>query len=125
MTEVNPTVEVQDDLDKRSDCDGVILVGIGWMAVKPRWTGQNRTVTDTSKPATTGVAVETNRVLLRGLLGAQVGLDLGAPAGRSALEDGRVTQEPIEERVTAAVSASSLPQSSTGRFDVKRVDARS
>jgi hypothetical protein len=65
---------------------------------KPRWTAQNRPLIDTSKPATTGVAAETNGVLLRSLLGAQVGLDLGAPAPRSAFEDVRVMEQPIEER---------------------------
>ena len=37
-------------------------------------------------------------VLLRALLGAQVGVDLGAPAARSALEDMRVMEQPIEQR---------------------------
>lgn len=60
------------------------------VASPPRWTAQNRPSIDTSKPATTGVASETNGVLLRGLLGAQVGLDFGAPAPRSAFEDVRV-----------------------------------
>src|SRR5690349_6043166 len=61
---------------------------------------------DSSKPATDrhfktghhGVAAETNGVLLRGLLGAQVGLDLGAPAPRSAFENVGVMEQPIEER---------------------------
>ncbi len=41
---------------------------------------------DSSKPATTGVAAETNGVLLRRLLGAQVGLDFRAPAAWPAFE---------------------------------------
>jgi len=41
---------------------------------EPRWTAQNRPSIDNSKPATTGVAAETNGVLLRGRLGAQVRL---------------------------------------------------
>ena len=60
---------------------------------------------DSSKPATdrhfkTGHhgAAETNGVLLRSLLGAQVGLDLGAPAPRSAFEDVRMMEQPIQER---------------------------
>jgi hypothetical protein len=64
----------------------------------PWWTAQNRPLIDTSKPATTGVAAETNGVLLRGLLGAQVRLDLGAPAPRSAFEDVRMMEQPIQER---------------------------
>ena len=73
-------------------------------ASRPRWTAQNRPLIDTSKPATTGVAAETNGVLLRGLLGAQVGLDLGAPAPRSAFEDVRVMEQPIEERRDGGVA---------------------
>jgi len=64
----------------------------------PLWTAQNRPLIDTSKPATTGVAAETNGVLLRGLLWAQVGLDLGAPASRSAFEEVRMMEQPIKER---------------------------
>ena len=36
--------------------------------------------------------------LLRDLLCAQVGVDFGAPAPRSAFEDVRVMEQPIEER---------------------------
>jgi hypothetical protein len=36
-----------------------------------------------------------------------------------------VMEQPVEVAVMAAVSPRSLPQSSTGRFDVKSVDARS
>ena len=78
-------------------------------ALNPRWTAQNRPLIDTSKPATTGVAAETNGVLLRGLLGAQVGLDLGAPAPRSAFEDVRVMEQPIEERGDGGGVAEQLP----------------
>jgi hypothetical protein len=34
-------------------------------------------------------------------------------------------EEPVEQAVTAAVSPRSLPQSSTGRFEVRIVEARS
>jgi hypothetical protein len=74
------------------------LCGLDDLAQQPRWTGQNRPLIDTSKPATTGVAAETNGVLLRGLLRAQVGLDPGAPAPRSAFEHVRVMEQPVEER---------------------------
>jgi hypothetical protein len=63
----------------------------------PRWTSENRPFPDTAKPAISGVAIETSGVLLRGLLGAQVGLDLRAPAARSALEHVRVMEQPIEQ----------------------------
>ncbi len=48
-------------------------------------------------------------VLLRGLVGAQVGLDLGTPAPRSALEDVRVMEQPIEERGDGGRVAEQLP----------------
>ena len=55
-------------------------------AVSPRWTAQNPPLIDTSNPAISR-ATETRGVLLRGLLRTQVGVDLGAPAPWSALED--------------------------------------
>ena len=58
----------------------------------PRWTSENRPLIDRAKPATTRVASETNGVLLQSVLGAQVGLDFGAPAARSALQDVRVME---------------------------------
>ena len=63
----------------------------------PRWTPQNRPLVDRSKPAISGGGRDWG-VLLRRLLGAQVGLDFGAPAARAALEDVRVMEQPIEER---------------------------
>ena len=42
-------------------------------------------------------------VLLRGPLGTQVGLDLGAPASRSAFEDVRVMEQPIELNIQEIV----------------------
>ena len=48
-------------------------------------------------------------VLLRGLVGAQVGLDLGAPAPRSAFEDVRVMKQPIQERGDGGRVAQQLP----------------
>jgi hypothetical protein len=48
-------------------------------------------------------------VLLRGLVGAQVGLDLGAPAPRSAFEDVRVMEQSIEERGDGGGIAEQLP----------------
>ena len=54
---------------------------------RPRWTPQKRPLIDTSKPAISGMAAETGGVLPRGLRGAQVGLDLRAPAAWPALED--------------------------------------
>src|SRR5437773_7483345 len=83
-----------EDFSQRS-ATGKIL---GQEEKSPRWTAQNRPLIDTSKPATTGVAAETNGVLLRGLLRAQVGLDLGAPASRSAFEHVRMMEQPIEQR---------------------------
>ena len=56
------------------------------------------------------------------LLGAQVGLDLGAPAPRSAFEDVLVMEQPIEGRGDGSGVAEQLPQSSTGRLEVKGVD---
>jgi hypothetical protein len=50
-----------------------------------------------SVPASTW-ATGGDMVLLRGLVGAQVGLDLGAPAPRSALKDVRVMEQPIKQR---------------------------
>jgi hypothetical protein len=63
----------------------------------PRWTSENRPFSDTAKPAISGIAIETSGVLLRRLLGAQVGLDFGAPAARSAFEHVRVMEQPIEQ----------------------------
>src|SRR6476660_4717741 len=64
----------------------------------PRWTCENRPFPDTAKPAISGVAIETSGVLLRRLLGAQVSLDLRAPAARSAFEHVRMMEQPIEQR---------------------------
>ena len=55
----------------------------------PRWTGQKRQLVDGSKPAFLP-ATETSGVLLREGVGAQVGVDFGAPAARPALEHMRV-----------------------------------
>ena len=87
-------------------CDGCAFKTF---KLRPRWTAQNRPLIDTSKPATTDVAAETNGVLLRGLLGAQVGLDFGAPAPRSAFEDVRVMEQPIEERGDGGGVTEQLP----------------
>lgn len=66
------------------------------VAGAPRWTSENRPFLDTAKPAISGVAIETSGVLLRRRLGTQVGLDLRAPAARSALEHVRMMEQPIE-----------------------------
>ena len=50
---------------------------------------------------------------------------LRAPASRAALEDVAVVEEAVEHGGDGGVSPSSLPQSSTGRFEVKSVLARS
>ncbi len=60
---------------------------------------------DTSKPATTwtvktghqGVGPRLDSVLRRGVLVAQVGLALGAPAPQAALEDVGVVEKAVEE----------------------------
>ena len=52
----------------------------------PRWTAQIPPLIDTSNPAICG-GDRDRGVLLRGLLRTQVGVDLGAPAPWSALED--------------------------------------
>ena len=52
---------------------------------------------DTSKPAISGMAAETGGVLPRGLRGAQVGLDLRAPAAWPALEDMAMMQQAIQQ----------------------------
>jgi len=57
----------------------------------------NRQLVDGAKPAFSPTA-ETNGFLLRRLLGAQVGLDFGAPTPWSAFEYVRVMEQPIEER---------------------------
>jgi hypothetical protein len=48
-------------------------------------------------------------VLLRGRVGAQVGLDLGAPAPRSAFKDVGVMEQPIQERGDGGGVAQQLP----------------
>ena len=48
-------------------------------------------------------------VLLCGVLRAQVGVDLGAPAPRAAFEDVRVMEQPIEERRDGGGIAQQLP----------------
>ena len=63
----------------------------------PRWTPQKRPLIDTSKPAISGMAAETGGVLPRGLRGAQVGLDLRAPAAWPALEDMAMMQQAIQQ----------------------------
>ena len=62
-----------------------------------RWTPQKRPLIDTSKPAISGMATETGGVLPRGLRGAQVGLDLRAPAAWPALEDMAMMQQAIQQ----------------------------
>ena len=64
---------------------------------EPRWTPQKRPLIDTSKPAISGMAAETGGVLPRGLRGAQVGLDLRAPAAWPALEDMAMMQQAIQQ----------------------------
>ena len=64
----------------------------------PRWTAENRPLIDTSKPAISGGRPRPVEFYFVGLLGAQVGLDFGAPAPRSAFEDVRVMEQPIEQR---------------------------
>ena len=56
-----------------------------------------RSSVDTSKPAISGMAAETGGVLPRGLRGAQVGLDLRAPAAWPALEDMAMMQQAIQQ----------------------------
>ena len=63
----------------------------------PRWTPQKRPLIDTSKAAISGMAAETGGVLPRGLRGAQVGLDLRAPAAWPALEDMAMMQQAIQQ----------------------------
>ena len=63
----------------------------------PRWTPQKRPLIDTSKPAISGMAAETGGVLPRGLRGAQVGLDLRAPAAWPAREDMAMMQQAIQQ----------------------------
>jgi hypothetical protein len=84
--------------DIRRD-ERLVMVGdFNTCAPGPRWTAQNRPLIDTSKPATTGVAAETNGVLLRSLFRAQVGVDLGAPAAWPALEHVGMVQQAIKQR---------------------------
>ena len=64
--------------------------------VDPRWTPRNRPFVDGSKPAISELASETSRGLLRSRLLTQVGVDLGAPAARAALEHVGVMQQAIE-----------------------------
>jgi transposase len=58
-------------------------------AFAPRWTAQIPPLIDSSNPAICG-SDRDRRVLLRGFLRTQVGVDLGAPAPWPALEDVRV-----------------------------------
>ena len=80
--------------------------------------GISRSVRDSQSPVETVcgfhgavicIAIFGIVVLLRGLVGAQVGLDLGAPAPRSALENVRVMEQPIEERGDGGRVAEQLP----------------
>ena len=62
----------------------------------PPWPAKTRNFVDS---ATCRMSLaEAGAVLLRGLVGAQVGPDFNAPAPRSAFEDVRVMEQPIEER---------------------------
>jgi hypothetical protein len=56
------------------------------LLVPPRWTAQTPPLIDTSNPTICG-SDRDRGVLLRGFLRTQVGVDLGAPAPWSALED--------------------------------------
>jgi len=67
---------------------------------------ESRVLRDFQSPVETGfcfhgavicIAIFGTVVLPRGLVGAQVGLDLGAPAPRSAFEHVRVMEQPIEQ----------------------------
>jgi hypothetical protein len=93
--------------------------------LSPRWTGQNRQFVDRAKPAIVRRLTETGEfyrvassvrksvwTLVRQLRGPHV--KTWAWWSRRS-----------SSAVTAAVSPSSLPQSSTGRLDVSKVDARS
>src|SRR5690606_38218912 len=91
----------------------------------PRWTVENRPFVDRSKPAISRPAIETGELYC-----------VAAPVRKSACTLVRQLLGPLlstwawcssrsRSAVPAAVSPSSLPQSSTGRFDVSSVDARS
>jgi hypothetical protein len=58
----------------------------------PRWTSENRPLTDTAKPAIPGGRSRPVGVLLRRVLRAQVGVDFGTPAARSTFEHVRVME---------------------------------
>ena len=60
--------------------------------------GSKAAISSTGKTGHFLAADRDARVLLRGLVGAQVGMDFGAPAPRAALEHMGVMKQPIEER---------------------------
>ena len=101
---------------------GPIVVARG---VIPRWTGENRPLIDTSKPATTGVATETGKFYFVASSGRKSVWTFVRQLRGPHFRTWAWCKRRSRSAVTAAVSLRSLPQSSTGRLDVRSVDARS
>ena len=91
----------------------------------PRWTGENRPLIDTSKPATTGVATETGKFYFVASSGRKSVWTFVRQLRGPHFRTWAWCKRRSRSAVTAAVSLRSLPQSSTGRLDVRSVDARS
>ena len=72
----------------RGMADSLIFCLGGQLKTGNLWTGQNPQF----------LYGRDQSVLLRNLLDAQIGLDFGAPAERTAFEHVRMVQQPIEER---------------------------
>ena len=96
-----------------------------WNRARPRWTGENRPLIDTSKPATTGVATETGKFYFVASSGRKSVWTFVRQLRGPHFRTWAWCKRRSRSAVTAAVSLRSLPQSSTGRLDVRSVDARS
>ena len=90
----------------------------------PRWTVENRQFVDRAKPAISGAA-ETSEFYFVPSSGRKSVWTLVRQLRGPHLSTWAWCSSRSSSAVTAAVSPSSLPQSSTGRFEVRSVDARS
>ena len=119
--------DYQDLLEARGIVCSMSRRGNCWdnAVMEPRWTGENRPLIDTSKPATTGVATETGKFYFVASSGRKSVWTFVRQLRGPHFRTWAWCKRRSRSAVTAAVSLRSLPQSSTGRLDVRSVDARS
>jgi len=91
----------------------------------PRWTAENRQLVDRAKPAISPTAETTREFYFVPSSVRKSGCTLVRQLRGPHLSTWAWWSKRSSSAVIAAVSPSSLPQSSTGRLDVSSVDARS